>query len=166
MLLEDRTECRAVREVSSDGHGNPIPLVERVYYMPERTGIDLTELSLTAVEDSTSTADEYASAHRARLAAADIGTARGEDFLCAHGSAEDAISCQIVSPYPGNIALVVYCDARQCEMPGMAIRERVVAGAVWPRPAATLGDPQETGMRIVEKAKLIHDFLDPLSYRS
>ncbi len=163
LMLRGRSECRKIRDISKDGHGNPIPVVTRVYYKPERTGIDLTELTLRSVDRNDAEAEENASAHRASLARADTATTRGADFLCAQTSDDDTLSCQIVSPYPGNIALVVYCDARQCDMPAMAVQEGIMVGAVWPRPPETLDKPEKTGSDIVEKARQIHDFLDPLS---
>lgn len=163
LLVMDRTECRPIQDISTDGHGNPIPIVTQIHYKPERTGMDLTELSLRAVDRNAAEAEKNASAHRAGLAQSDTATMRGADFLCAHTSTDDTISCQIVSPYPGNIALVVYCDARQCNMPGMAIKERIMAGAVWPRLPATLENPEKTGSHISEKIRQIYDFLDPLS---
>jgi len=56
--------------------------------------------------------------------------------LCASQSQNDDVSCQLVSPYGGSHALVVYCDTAMCQMPVLARDDQLVISAVWRRQAA------------------------------
>lgn len=163
ILLNAQTKCLPVRDISADGHGNPIPVVTAVNYDPAQTDIDLSDLRVMIAQDAEAMAEKNASAHRATLENADAMVTQGEDFLCARSKGSDDLSCQLVSPYPGNIALVVYCDASHCRMPALAITERLVVAAVWDSNADIVSAPETAGPLIIGKVQQIHDFLDPLS---
>jgi len=158
-----RSECVDVGENNTDGHGYTIPVVSRIYYNPETTGVDLTELGVVKLVDAHTAAESNAARHRLRIDNNEVVTIRGGNFLCADYSDNDQSSCQLVSPYQGNIALVVYCDQRQCEMPVMAIDEELAVSAKWDR-ESTAGDlDQKTGERIAIKVEQIFNFLSPLT---
>ena len=163
LLLRDRTECLGVREVSVDGRGNPIPVVTSIQYSPEKTNIDLTELRVAVVDDTETAAEKNARIHRAGLKQSDTEITRGANFFCASFKESLEMSCQLESPYPGNIALVVYCDALQCTMPVLAIDEQILVSAVWASGGSFLSDPATAGPDIFDKIQRIHDFLGPLS---
>jgi len=163
-LLElERTECLPIRDIGKDGHGNPIPVVTSIQYSPEKTKINLTELGVSSVDDTNAAAEKNAERHRAMLNQPDAKVTRGSNFLCANSKEEDSLSCQVVSPYWGNIALVVYCDASQCRMPVMAVDKQVTVNAAWPRVTNTAGNDELTGSEVMEMTTKIHDFLSPLT---
>ncbi|MEP5731668.1 MAG: hypothetical protein ABJL67_20090 [Sulfitobacter sp.] len=163
LLLRDRTKCRAIRDIASDGHGNPIPVVTSINYDPVKTGIDLSELQLSLVEDAAGSAEQNALAHRAVLDRSETERVQGPNFICARHQKDDTISCQLVSPYPGNIALVIYCTAWVCEMPVLAVYEQIQIGAKWPSNITLVNDLNTAGMAISDKVQKIYTFLDPLS---
>lgn len=158
-----RSECVDVGENNTDGHGYSIPVVSRIYYNPETTGVDLTELGVVRLDDAYTAAARNAAKHRLRIDKKDVVVIRGDNFLCADYSDSDQLSCQLVSPYPGNIALVVYCVQRQCEMPVMAIDEELAVRAKWDRQSATSELDQKTGEGIAAKVEQIFNFLNPLT---
>lgn len=163
LLLEPRTECLPVRDVSKDGHGNPIPVVTSIDYDPAKTSVVLTGLRVAAVETAQETANNNAKAHRARLERAGAKLTRGDSFLCVDHADEAAVSCQLVSPYPGNAALVVYCDGKLCTMPSMVVDEKIVIAANWASEPSFLALEAQIGPAILEKIGEIRDFINPLS---
>lgn len=163
LLLREKTLCRAVQEVSKDGPGNPIPVVSSIDYDPAKTGIPLIELRILSVKDATAQAEENAAAHRAALDRPDTEITRGSNFLCAAQPEPGTLSCQLLSPYPGNAPLVVYCDALRCEMPGLAINTRLLARAAWTNASAGAGSAEAAGTDILSTLEQIHGFLTPLS---
>ena len=176
LLKPGSTECLPVEDTAKDGFGNPVPVVAGIHYQPEKTAINLTALQVLTVDNATTAAEENAERHRARLEQADAVVTRGADFLCAAVKSNDekpddnnqsddepgSLSCQVVSPYAGNIALVMYCDTSLCTMPVMAINEQIVVKASWMRDSDSVGDDRE-GSEIADIARKIHDFLSPLS---
>jgi len=163
LLLRERTTCLNVREIAKDGHGNPIPVVTSINYDPETTDIGLNELRVVSVDDTGHVAEQNAHLHRIRVSAADTELTRGPNFLCARPAGSQTLSCQLESPYPGNIALVIYCDAVACRMPIMAISDKLHVSAVWPTDAAFLENPNAAGADMSDKVRKIRDFLVPLS---
>lgn len=163
LLLRDQTECTDVRDVLKDGRGNPIPVATRITYDPAQTGLALQGLHVSAVGDTAQTAAENASAHLALLAQPGSTTARGDSFLCAQNPDADTISCQLASPYPGNTPLVVYCNATSCDMPVMAINDRLMVSAAWSRPGAPSTDLIRIGADMSDRVRQIHAFLTPIS---
>ena len=88
--------------------GQPNPrVVTSIDYDPAKTGVVLTGSRIAAVETAQETANNNAKAHRARLERAGAKLTRSDSFLCVSYEDEAAVSCQLVSPYPGNAALVV-----------------------------------------------------------
>ena len=163
LLLRERTTCLNVREIAKDGHGNPIPVVTSISYDPDTTEIDLNELRVVSVDDTNDAATQNAHLHRARVSAADTELTRGPNFLCARPNGSQTLSCQLESPYPGNIALVIYCDTLECRMPVLAISDKLHVSAVWPTDAAFLDTPNTAGTELSDKVQKIRDFLVPLS---
>jgi hypothetical protein len=163
LLIRDLTVCRAVRDLAVDGRGNPIPVVTSTSYNPEKTGIDLEDLRLVAVDDAASETERNAAGHRARLERPDAVITQGSNHLCASLGASGTTSCQLVSPFGGNDALVVYCDAGACRMPALAVREQIIAAASWRPSPAALSDPEVLASEIAGRVRQIHDFLAPLS---
>lgn len=164
LLLEDRTICQDVIEVAKDGHGNPIPVVTSVDYNPEKTGIELQRLRISLVDDTKQTAEKNAEIHQSRLAKpASIVSTRGSNFLCVNDKETNHLSCQLVSPYSGNVSLVIYCDTQECRMPVLAMSERMLINAVWKSSDSFLSNPEIAGQEISETVQKIHDFLTPLS---
>ncbi len=159
-----RTECREVIETNTDGRGYPIPVVSGVYYSPDRAALDLVELRVRSLEDSHAAAEESAATHRQRLDQSDVNIARGDTFLCAGINADQSFSCQVVSPYEGNAALVIYCTTMQCEMPVMAINQQLAVSATWDRePDANDEAIEDAGVAVVNKVAEIHNFLEPIT---
>jgi hypothetical protein len=115
------------------------------------------------VDDTGHVAEQNAHLHRIRVSAADTELTRGPNFLCARPAGSQTLSCQLESPYPGNIALVIYCDAVACRMPIMAISDKLHVSAVWPTDAAFLENPNAAGADMSDKVRKIRDFLVPLS---
>lgn len=163
LLLENLTECLEVRDLAKDGHGNPIPVVETINYIPNIVGTELNELRVSRNKDTRDAANENAKSHLANIQNAENITTKGENFVCVSLKTADMISCQLVSPYAGNISLVIYCNAETCKMPVLAINEELMISASWKSSDALLKNPQEVGSQSAAKVQQIHDFLKPLS---
>lgn len=158
LLIRERTICHTVQQLAVDGHAHPIPVISQFEYDPAKSLPSLIHLRLTAAKDLTELAAENAERHRARLGQPDPLTTRGETFLCVGPSA--ALSCQLQSPYPGNLPLVVYCDATRCEMPVLGFNKGIFISASWPRGPNSLSDARATGRRAQTTIQSIHDFLE------
>ena len=156
--LFDRAQavCRKVANIASDGHGNPIPVVAKISYDVSRTGLELSTLDVTYTKDAALAALENARQHRQNIVGA--SPVQGSASLCAR--TDQGVSCQIVSPYPGNIELVVYCDQATCRMPILAANATIAISASW---AHSQNDPALAGAAIHAKVSAIHDFLEPLA---
>lgn len=163
LVIRELTICRDVRELAVDGRGNPIPVVTSINYSPEKTGIDLTELRLAAVDDIASETERNASGYRARLDQPDVVTTQGSDHLCASLKRADTFSCQLVSPFGGNLPLVVHCTPSECRLPVLAVKQNIAAAASWRPSEAAMKDPEAWASEIVERVQQLHDFLAPLS---
>lgn len=158
MLIRDRTICRTVQQLAIDGHAHPIPVISQFEYDPVRSVPALGSLRLSATKDARDLAEENAERHRTRLRQPDMPTVRSQTFLCA-GHTEE-LSCQLQSPYPGNLPLVVYCDATTCKMPALAFNPEIVISASWNRDPATLTDAMATGAQAQQTTRDIRDFLE------
>lgn len=159
LIDREATECRPVQDLTSDGHGNPIPVVTRLTYSVDRLDIDLSALHVSYAEDIRGLAREALRPHLARLDS--MGEIRGTSSICATSS--DQISCQVVSPYPGNIDLVVYCDMAVCRMPVLAASDHVAISATWAVDEAFLKETETAGPSISAKVQAIHAFFLPLT---
>jgi hypothetical protein len=178
LLQIERTECLDVHPTNTDGHGYPIPVVTHIYYDPDKAPVSVSELRVSNLDDTNSAAAQSELTHRQRLQQDDVDITRGPDYLCATIEGAESYSCQVVSPYGGNQAPVVYCDAQQCEMPVLAVDQQIAISAKWPRDVKNRevknsdtqtdedskeGDTNSAGAAIIEMAQQIHDFLSPLS---
>lgn len=163
LLLTDRTVCLPVRETSKDGPGNPIPVVESIAYDPSKGALDLSVLTVSTLDNAAAQAEANAAVHVARLEQTDAIVMRGTHFLCASVIEPFALSCQLASPYPGNIALVIYCDDLRCTMPAMAASERLLVSAAWASDVSYKSTPENAGDEIHRIVLQIHDFLDQLT---
>ncbi len=163
LLLADRTTCRLVRDIATDGHGNPIPVVASVSYKPEAIDPDLMDLHLFRVDDPYASADMHARDHRRNLAQPNGQRAQGSNFLCTLRPDPQTISCQFVSPFPNDAALVVYCDAQHCSLPQMLVTDQIVVNATWSRHETETQELETIAGEIFGKIQTIHDFLKPLS---
>ena len=157
LLVPEGTTCRAVEEMSKDGRLLPIPVVTGIAIDLEVAGPDVSDLRLTALADVAAAAERNAALHRDRLTQTGTITTRGTSFLCAAVPENDTVSCQLVSPYEGNAALVVYCDAQRCQMPVLVRDPQLSISAIWRRGAS---DPEALGPEITEKIQRIHDFFE------
>lgn len=162
LLQLGRTECVDVAETGKDGRGNPIPVVSRIHYDPAHIPVALTALSVAAFDNTTSAAEEGAEPHRRRLERSDTDIERGSNYLCAAEPAEKSFSCQVVSPFLENTALIVYCAGSQCDMPMLVIDNQLAVSATWDWPGA-IGDNEHAAADIVDKIEKIHSFLNPLA---
>jgi hypothetical protein len=163
VLVREETQCREVRDLAKDGFGNPIPVVTRIKYAVAQTGIDLTDLHVSFSEDISLASAENAKAHRDRLETAAVDPIRGQSSLCVLHEGPSTISCQVVSPYSGNVDLVIYCNLEHCKMPVLAIDETLSASATWQTGPTFWTEPRRIGKDIYEKIQSIEAFLDPLS---
>lgn len=163
LLIRELTICRQVRELAVDGRGNPIPVVTSIDYDPEKTDIDLMELRLEAVDDIASETERNASGHRARLEQPNIVTTQGSNYLCASFEGSDSFSCQLVSPFGGNLALVVHCTRSACRMPVLAVKDNIAAAASWRPSEAAMKRPGAWASEIADRVQQVHGFLAPLS---
>lgn len=163
LLIRDLTLCRQVRDLSVDGRGNPVPVVTSVNYNPERTGIELEELRLEAVSDVVAETERAATEHRSRLEESDAVFTNGSSYLCASSQGLDRFSCQLVSPFGGNLTLVAYCTRSDCTVPALAVKANIVAQASWVPSEAAIKSPELWAMEIADRVQEIHDFLAPLS---
>ena len=78
-------------------------------------------------------------------------------------ASDDQMSCQVVSPYLGDVDLVVYCDLAHCRMPVLAVGAKIQVSADWPVDAQFWSAPERSGEAIFEKVQEIRAFLEPLS---
>lgn len=164
LLLRELTTCVDVPQMASDGHGNPIPVVESIVYDPLKTGIALTNLRVAITQDAAASADASAVTHRARLDQSGARTTRSDRFLCvAPREGGAGLSCQVQSPFGGTAALVIYCDQMTCTMPVMAMNEQIFASATWAVAPAFFDDAQAAGADILATVEQIHAFLAPIS---
>ncbi|MFK7754278.1 MAG: hypothetical protein AB8B51_17240 [Sedimentitalea sp.] len=157
LLIPERAVCLSVEDASRDGHGNPIPVVASINVDPEIANLDLLDLRLMTTDGAAQVGDKNARPHREMLTKSDTLTARGDTYLCAHTAQSQMVSCQLVSPYDSNVALVVYCDGQQCQMPVLGRDDTLIASAVW-RQNAT--DPDALGAEIFGKLRGIHGFVE------
>lgn len=163
LLFRDRTECLDVARISTDGHGNPIPVASRIEYDPAKLDLELLGLSVDVVEDAIGAAEDNARQHRTRVDTSDSEITRGANFLCARANGTEDFSCQVPSPFPGNVALVIYCNAQACRMPVLAFDERIAIGAEWKPEAAHLSAPESAGTAILQKVEAIHAFFEAMT---
>ena len=163
LLSYENTNCRTVRDIASDGHGNPIPVVTNMAYDVEKAGLGLLDLSVSFVEDSTEAAERNAQAHWKTVARAKTKPLKGQNSLCILSADSSSLSCQVVSPYPGNIALAVYCDGSSCNMPVLAMNDHMSAAASWTVSQSFWDNPDQAGEAVFDKVQSIFAFLEPLS---
>jgi len=147
----------------SADHGNPIPVVKSIHYIPEIISAELRELQVSRVKDTEVLADNNITKHSTYLRDPDTITTKGENYICATVTTKRLLSCQLTSPYPGNISLIVYCNAAKCNMPVFAINKELMISASWRTNDSLLRDPKKAGSQSVAKAQQIYDFLKPLS---
>jgi hypothetical protein len=163
LLIRELTECRKLRDLSVDGRGNPVPVVTSISYDPEKSGIELEELRLKAVSDVVAETERAAAEHRSRLEESDAVVTNGATYLCASSQNLDSFSCQLVSPFGGNLALVAYCTRSDCTVSALAVKANIVAQASWVPSEAAIKSPELWAMEIADRVQEIHDFLAPLS---
>lgn len=163
LLRRSQTKCLSVRETSIDGRGNSIPVVTGIEYNPDKIKISLTDLSVTIVGDAEVMAEKNVGHHRAALEQANTNRLEGPNSLCAKTEQPSAISCQVVSPYQSNFAVVAYCNARQCRVPVLAMSGRLVVSAAWESDQSFLDAPEAAGAAISAKVQEISDLMDTLS---
>ncbi|MFK7876267.1 MAG: hypothetical protein AB8B71_10875 [Paracoccaceae bacterium] len=163
LVSSGQTVCRDVQDIARDGHGNPIPVVHSLAYDADRLDIDVSELQVSFAIDSRVAAEQAAKPHQDHLATAARRQVRGLTSLCSVSTQSRALSCQLVSPYPGNVALVVYCDEATCHMPSLAIHPQILVEAKWEAPDLDWENPQQFGPSLSAKVRSIHTFLKPLT---
>jgi hypothetical protein len=157
LLIRDRSVCREVEEMSVDGRALPIPVVSRIAVDTDIAALEVADLQIMVLQDTITSAEANAAEHRTRLAQTGATITRSQDFLCVSGTETGALSCQVVSPYENNAALVIYCDAQECEMPILVRDDQLGISAKW-RPSKT--DPDALGHDISDRIQRIHDFLE------
>lgn len=157
ILHLDQTECRDVQDLLKDGRGNPIPVVTHIAYDTAKAGLDLIELSLSYSEDARADAAENLKEHLENVERWDV--VQGSNSLCAIG--ESDLSCQLISPYPGNVELVVHCKGGTCKMPVLAVAETIFVSASWEMDWTD--GKVDAGELLSEKVQEVHDFLEPMS---
>lgn len=160
LLARDQTRCRGLRDIALDGHGNPIPVVTAITYRAEKTGLDLTALAAVLTPDSGLAASSAARRHRAQTGQEQL---KGAASLCRYVPNTRQISCQLVSPYPGNVDLVVYCEATGCQMPVLAVHPQIAVSAAWQVEEAFWDSPEQAGQALLARVQAIAAFLKPLT---
>lgn len=163
LLHRELTKCRAVNDTSIDGHGHPMPVVTSISYDVARTGLDLTELRVSFHDDIEATISENLYAHRSALRQPEAERIKGENSICALSKERDALSCQLISPYPGDLDLVVFCTLDGCEMPALGVDQHIGIVAAWAVPDALWSDPERAGSLLYDKVQSIYGFLEPLT---
>lgn len=163
LLNVAQTQCRDVRYIASDGHGNPIPVVAHISYDTSKTDIELSALHVSYSANTRVAAKENAQRHSKRLSHQDADPVRGPNSLCLELRDEGVISCQLVSPYSSNIELIVYCDQDKCVMSALAFNSNIMVSAVWPVPETFVTKTTAAGPQIFARIQAIHKFLKPLS---
>lgn len=159
LLNIEQTKCRQVRDIASDGHGNPIPVVSHVSYDVAKTGLDVTSLQVSYDKNIRASAGKAAARHRQSLARGT--TIRGQYSLCS--VLGEALSCQVVSPYLQDIDLVITCDATICQMPVLAVAETIQISAQWRAGSELWAAPDKAGDALSEKLRAISAFFEPLT---
>ncbi len=158
LLHRDSVICHAVPENGIDGRALKIPVVSRFAIDLDIAKLNLAEMQLAKSEDVIAAADQNAARHRATLAKAGTETVKSDSYLCAQTAASPRASCQVLSPYQTNAALVIYCNQAMCEMPVLVYDEQVIVSAKWLRGAAEL---TQVGGEISRKIYDIVRFLAP-----
>lgn len=162
LLVTRLTNCLLIRDIAKDGRGNPIPVVTSIHYDPQIIAPELEELRVSKVKNTTKSALDNARIHRTRLQKTDPKVTRGSNFLCVSDKKSNEVSCQIKSPYSGNLPLIIYCDLNQCTAPVIAINGELQIGATW-KNKILLEETKAIGVQNTNFIKQIHDFLAPLS---
>ncbi|MFK7764242.1 MAG: hypothetical protein AB8B62_13350 [Roseobacter sp.] len=162
LLAKGETKCRDVRDIAKDGHGNPIPVVTSFAYDEKKTGTDLSELRVSFQENSELAAETSAALHRNRIADPAVAQIKGVYSLCADLSDTQLMSCQLVSPYPGNTVLIVYCEQTSCRMPVLAVNGHISVSATWTVGEDFWKETETAGEVLRVKAQSIYTFLKPL----
>lgn len=161
LLSRERTECLPVTDLGKDGRGNPIPVVQSIHYKPEVLPAGIEALRVSAFTNAIVAAEESAVRHHTRLQQPGIKTIRGDNYLCLTDDTKALLSCQVVSPYADNAALVAYCEGGHCRMPLMVVDSRIAVSAVWSRRDSD--DSSDAGAAdVVDRIGGIHTFLSPL----
>ena len=163
LLRAGDTVCLPVSDLAKDGPGNPVPVVSLIEYDPVKTDIGLRNLRISRVSNPADAAVENARAHLALLDQTGTIVQQGSDFLCANQLDTTTASCQIASPFGGNLPLVVYCDAALCSMAVMALNDHLVAHAAWTTTDNDIADLEFVAARILSRVQAIHAFLIPLA---
>lgn len=161
LLAIEETQCEVVRDLASDGHGNPIPVVSSISYDVAKIEFDLTRFHVSVLDNAVASAEENAAPHRERVGR--FETVKGQNSLCAISSESRELSCQVTSPYKIPAPLVVYCGLEFCRMPVMSMDQRVAASAIWAFGDDFWRNPETTGETVFDKVQEIHGFLEPLS---
>ncbi|MEM9129707.1 MAG: hypothetical protein AAGA97_08330 [Pseudomonadota bacterium] len=153
LIDREQTTCVTVPERSTDGHGVTIPVVKSFAFTARKLDLAVDALSLSSVADTKKATEIASEKHRQSLEISGSEIIRGERFLCVRH--KDGVSCQLFSPYPGNLALVVYCSARICEIPAMAMDHQIVVSARWRLDKK----PADLGTELLNKVSEIKGFL-------
>lgn len=163
LLRPDGTFCLPVSDLAKDGPGNPVPVVSLIEYDPKKTGSALTSLLVARNSNPANAAALDARAHLATLDQVGTVIHQGSQFLCAHRQNASTMSCQIVSPFGGNLPLVVYCDRIFCSMAFMVMNDHLAASASWRTDHLNFAELESTALDVYAKVQSIHAFLSPLS---
>lgn len=163
LLIASGTQCLDVYPTLTDGRGNPMPVVSSVQYDPAVAGLDLTDFRLTDVGNAKALAEVTAARHQDWLESSTSLITRGDNYVCAAPDGTGDLSCQLVSPYDGNMPLVVYCNATNCAMLGLAMNERLAISGRWPSQQRYIDDPHTAAIENAQRVQQIFEFLEPLS---
>ncbi|MCF2904745.1 hypothetical protein L0666_07080 [Octadecabacter sp. CECT 8868] len=163
LLLEEQTECLSVWPTLTDGRGNPMPVVSTIAYDPAAVDAGITELKVRTVEGTTAAATQSATAYRRRLEEPDATVTRGDTFVCVETAQTQHFACQLVSPYDTDAPLIVYCHNHSCQLPVLAMDDRIFMSARWETDVDYINDPAAGAASMSEIVQDIYDFMSPLS---
>lgn len=159
LLFTPGTICADVSDLARDGRGNPIPVVSKIAYDRRDADPALGWIEVTASGDAHAMARHFSGLHAERLGQADITQVTGDDYLCAVNSII-SFSCQIVSPYPNDAPVVIYCEDGECLSFAIAMTDRLAISANWPMSVQSVAWQADD---IVARINGIADFLAPIS---
>ncbi len=159
LLRDDTTTCLDVGPVFTDGHNQPMPVVNTIGYAPALVDPALTSLSVTRITGGAQRAsDANAMTHEAAKTQDSVEITNGADHLCVSlaFAFTKTISCEVANPFDPTFPLVIYCADGDCTMTVMAIDDDIVVSADWSDQSDT---PQAVGAATSDTVDGIHSFI-------
>jgi len=159
LLARDDTSCIDVGPLFTDGHAQPIPVVNTIGYLPDLVDPGLADVSVTRVTGAAQRMSQAnAMVHQTAKTSGQADIAKGADFVCVSVAYAftKTVSCEAQNPFRPDLPVVVYCNGGSCRANVIAIDDDLIINADWTEQGATAGDAGATASAMIAS---IHDFI-------